>query len=44
MHDTALKRLELKADLQRASSTASSSLHYQPVIELETGRSPGSRR
>ena len=37
MHDTALKRLELKADLQRAIEHEEYRLHYQPVIELETG-------
>ncbi len=38
MHDTALKRLELKADLQRALEHGEFHLFYQPVIELETGR------
>ncbi|MGZ8631139.1 MAG: putative bifunctional diguanylate cyclase/phosphodiesterase [Actinomycetota bacterium] len=41
MHDTALKRLELKADLQRAIEHEEYQLHYQPVIELETGRISG---
>ena len=41
MHDTALKRLELKADLQRAIEHEEYRLHYQPVIELETGRITG---
>ncbi len=41
MHDTALKRLELKADLQRAIEHDEYVLHYQPVIELETGRITG---
>jgi EAL domain-containing protein (putative c-di-GMP-specific phosphodiesterase class I) len=41
MHDTALKRLELKADLQRAVDNEELVLHYQPVIELETGRIEG---
>jgi diguanylate cyclase (GGDEF)-like protein/PAS domain S-box-containing protein len=41
MHDTALKRLELKADLQRAIEHDEYQLHYQPVIELETGRITG---
>ena len=36
MHDTALRRLELKADLQRAVDNGEFVLHYQPVIELET--------
>ncbi len=43
MHDTALKRLELKADLQRALDNAEFILHYQPVIELETGAISGRR-
>jgi diguanylate cyclase (GGDEF)-like protein/PAS domain S-box-containing protein len=37
MHDTALRRLELKADLQRATDHGEFILHYQPVLELETG-------
>jgi diguanylate cyclase (GGDEF)-like protein/PAS domain S-box-containing protein len=41
MHETALKRLELKADLQRALEHGEFRLHYQPVIELETGRISG---
>jgi diguanylate cyclase (GGDEF)-like protein/PAS domain S-box-containing protein len=41
MHDTALQRLELKADLQRAVDNDEFVLHYQPVIELSTGRIEG---
>ncbi len=41
MHDTALKRLELKADLQRAVDNGEFILHYQPVIELESGSISG---
>ena len=41
MHDTALKRLELKADMQRAVEHGEFILHYQPVIELVTGRITG---
>ena len=41
MHDTALKRLELKADLQRALEHEEFRLFYQPVIELETGKISG---
>jgi diguanylate cyclase (GGDEF)-like protein/PAS domain S-box-containing protein len=37
MHDTALRRLELKADLQRAVDNEEFELHYQPVIQLSTG-------
>src|SRR5512132_1654592 len=41
MHDTALRRPELKADLQRAVDNGEFVLHYQPVIELATGRIEG---
>ena len=41
MHDTALRRLELKADLQRAVDNGEFVLHYQPVIELQTGEISG---
>ncbi|MEX0743240.1 MAG: EAL domain-containing protein [Actinomycetota bacterium] len=41
MHDTALKRLELKADLQRAVDNGEFVLHYQPVIELASGQVEG---
>ena len=41
MHDTALKRLEMKADLQRALEHEEFQLYYQPVIELESGRISG---
>ena len=41
MHDTALKRLELKAGLQRAIEHGEFQLHYQPVIELDSGRISG---
>jgi len=41
MHHTALLRLELKADLQRALDHEEFVLHYQPVIELATGRITG---
>ena len=41
MHDTALRRLELKADLQRAVDNAEFVLHYQPVIRLQTGEIDG---
>jgi diguanylate cyclase (GGDEF)-like protein/PAS domain S-box-containing protein len=41
MHDTALKRLELKASLQRAIEHDEFQLFYQPVIELDTGRIQG---
>ena len=41
MHDTALRRLELKADLQRAIDSDEFILHYQPVIVLQTGEIEG---
>lgn len=41
MHDTALRRLELKADLQRAVDNGEFFLHYQPVIELASGAISG---
>jgi len=41
MHETALKRLELKADLQRALDHDEFILHFQPVMELESGRVSG---
>ena len=41
MHDTALRRLELKADLQRAVENEEFVLHYQPVIRLESGEIEG---
>jgi len=41
MHDVALRRLELKADLQRALENREFVLHYQPVIELQSGRITG---
>jgi diguanylate cyclase (GGDEF)-like protein/PAS domain S-box-containing protein len=37
MHDTALRRLELKADLQRAVDNEEFDLVFQPVIRLATG-------
>jgi len=41
MHHTALRRLELKADLQRAVDNSEFVVHYQPVIELESGNIEG---
>jgi diguanylate cyclase (GGDEF)-like protein len=41
MHDTALRRLEAKADLQRAVDNGEFVLHFQPVIVLETGEIEG---
>ena len=39
MHDTALRRLELKADLQRAVDNEEFVLHYQPVMIWRRARS-----
>ncbi len=36
-HATLLARLELEADLRRALDRAEFTLHYQPIIDLETG-------
>jgi diguanylate cyclase (GGDEF)-like protein/PAS domain S-box-containing protein len=41
MHDTALRRLELKADLQRAVDNDEFDLHFQPIIQLATGEIEG---
>jgi EAL domain-containing protein (putative c-di-GMP-specific phosphodiesterase class I) len=41
MHDTALRRLELKADLQRAVDNGEFVLHFQPVIRLASGEIEG---
>ena len=41
MHDTALRRLELKADLQRAVDNEEFVLHFQPVIHLASGEIDG---
>jgi diguanylate cyclase (GGDEF)-like protein/PAS domain S-box-containing protein len=41
MHDTALRRLELKADLQRAVDHGEFVLNYQPIIELGSGEISG---
>ena len=37
MHDTALQRLQLKGDLQRALEHKEFLLYYQPVVDLQTG-------
>jgi diguanylate cyclase (GGDEF)-like protein/PAS domain S-box-containing protein len=38
MHVAALKRLELEAELQRAIQERQFVLHYQPILDLESGR------
>jgi diguanylate cyclase (GGDEF)-like protein/PAS domain S-box-containing protein len=41
MHEAALTRLELKADLERAFEDDELDLHYQPLVELQSGRPIG---
>jgi diguanylate cyclase (GGDEF)-like protein/PAS domain S-box-containing protein len=38
MHQAVLNRLELKADLERAFKEDELDLHYQPIVEIVTGR------
>jgi diguanylate cyclase (GGDEF)-like protein len=38
MHGAALERLELEGDLRRAVEQGELVLHYQPIVELRTGR------
>jgi diguanylate cyclase (GGDEF)-like protein/PAS domain S-box-containing protein len=37
MHEHVLRRLELKADLQRAVIEEEFAVHYQPIVTLQTG-------
>jgi diguanylate cyclase (GGDEF)-like protein/PAS domain S-box-containing protein len=41
MHDEAISRLDLKADLERAIAEDAVSVAYQPVVSLETGQIEG---
>ena len=41
MHEVALNRLELRVDLEKAPERSELELHYQPVVELDTGRIAG---
>jgi EAL domain-containing protein (putative c-di-GMP-specific phosphodiesterase class I) len=38
MHEAALRRLELKADLQRAIETDALTLEYQPIFKIDEGK------
>ncbi|MGI9612739.1 MAG: putative bifunctional diguanylate cyclase/phosphodiesterase, partial [Acidimicrobiales bacterium] len=38
MHEEAIERLELRADLQRAIDENQFVLHYQPIFDLDTGK------
>ncbi len=42
MHDSALARLELESDLRTALAQRKLMVHYQPVVDLATGRMVGS--
>ena len=41
MHLRALKRLDLEAELRRATDRGEFRLHYQPLVDLETGHISG---
>jgi diguanylate cyclase (GGDEF)-like protein len=41
MHTAVVERLEIEADLRRATERDELLLHYQPIIELATGRITG---
>ncbi|MCU1354262.1 MAG: Signaling protein ykoW [Acidimicrobiales bacterium] len=41
MHDNVLRRLELKAEMERGSEDGEFILHYQPIVELFSGRLAG---
>ena len=41
MHEAALRRLDLKADLERAMADERLEVHYQPVVELQDGTVTG---
>jgi diguanylate cyclase (GGDEF)-like protein len=41
MHEDVVRRLEIASDLQRALSDGEFTLHYQPIVNLETSRVTG---
>ncbi len=41
MHEAAVTRMELKADLERAMADRDFELHYQPIVDLRTGSVTG---
>lgn len=41
MHARAVTRIQLEADLQRAIERGELELHYQPIVNLETGNTEG---
>lgn len=41
MHDVAIRRVELEADLRRALERDELQLYYQPTIDIETGKIEG---
>ena len=41
MHDSLMKRIELETDLRAAIEKKEFTLHYQPIIDLQSGRMTG---
>jgi diguanylate cyclase (GGDEF)-like protein len=41
MHEAAVERMQMEADLQRAIKRGEFVVHYQPIIELQSGRVTG---
>lgn len=41
MHEEAMRRLDLRADLQRALRDGKLTVHYQPIVALDTGELRG---